>query len=128
MAVAGGGCPYQVSAGRQKEEAAAAIYGVGYDMRVRFTKLCISSSTKKNKGKISHLGREISPRIFGKGKKSIDLETVVLIVGEKKLHENEWCCSVFARSKIQNNEALAAKPIGSTSMVVSGPGMDGHEA
>jgi hypothetical protein len=49
-------------------------------------------------------------------------------VGEKKLHENKWCCSVFARSKIQNNEALAAKPIGFTSMVVSGQGMDGHEA
>jgi hypothetical protein len=32
---------------------------------------------KKNKGEISHLVWEISPGIFGKGKKSIDLETVV---------------------------------------------------
>jgi hypothetical protein len=49
-------------------------------------------------------------------------------VGEKKLRENEWCYSVFAMSKIQNNEASAANPIGSTAMVVSCPGMDGHEA
>jgi hypothetical protein len=49
-------------------------------------------------------------------------------VGEKKLCGNKWCRSVFARSKIQNNEALAAKPIGSASMVVSGPVMDGHVA
>jgi hypothetical protein len=48
-------------------------------------------------------------------------------VYEKKLRENKWCCSVFASSKIQNNEALAAKPIGSTSMVVSGPRMDSQE-
>ncbi len=48
-------------------------------------------------------------------------------VGEKKLRENKWCCSAFARSKIRNNEALAAKPNGSTSMVVSGPRMDGQE-
>ncbi len=48
-------------------------------------------------------------------------------VGEKKLRENEWCCSAFARSKIRNNEASAAKPNGSTSMVVSGPRMDGQE-
>jgi hypothetical protein len=31
---------------------------------------------KKNMGEISHLVWEISPGIFGKGKKSIDLETV----------------------------------------------------
>ena len=48
-------------------------------------------------------------------------------MGEKKLRENKWCCSAFARSKIRNNEALAAKPNGSTSMVVSGPRMDGQE-
>ena len=49
-------------------------------------------------------------------------------MGEKKLRENEWCCSAFARSKIRNNEASAAKPNGSTSNVVSRPRMDGQEA
>jgi hypothetical protein len=34
---------------------------------------------KKNMGEISHLVWEISPGIFGNGKKSIDLETVVKI-------------------------------------------------
>ena len=63
-AMAGGGCPYQVSAGRQKEEVASA----NIELDRRESEIYVAASKKKTRGRSSTLGGRFLPGFLEKGR------------------------------------------------------------
>ena len=60
----GGGCPYQVSAGRQKEEVASA----NIELDRRESEIYVAASKKKTRGRSSTLGGRFLPGFLEKGR------------------------------------------------------------